>query len=147
MELKVEVSNEAFAKVITEGIQAIPKEEMKEICKECVKQYILKDEKIEGIFFEKSGGWNSKLTPTYYLKELLKEGFDKEELADIRSQILNTVEREKRQIILDCLLSAFANHLVTEDFVNSIRDSIASSAALTQENAGRIQNLENKIGI
>ena len=71
VELTIKIDNEEFAKAITQDLENLPGDVLRQITIEAAKQYLAKDDTIKKLFIQETYGYNSSTNPTQFFREVL----------------------------------------------------------------------------
>ena len=71
MELTIKIDNEEFSKAITQDLENIPGDVIRQITIEAAKQYLAKDDTMKKLFIQETYGYNGGANPTQLFREIL----------------------------------------------------------------------------
>ena len=71
MELTIKIDNEEFSKAITQDLENIPGDVIRQITIEAAKQYLAKDDTMKKLFIQETYGYNGGANPTQFFRNVL----------------------------------------------------------------------------
>ena len=127
MEITINIDNEKFEKLVS--IQnKITDEEMAELFKEGLKSYFESDEfkqKMNGVFFQKVGYYDSNLTITPRGMNILENIFSETETKKEYEEIVKSIiEKNSKEIVIKSLATIILDGIMHRDLVtNCMKDT------------------------
>ena len=123
MKLNIEVESGSFEKLIKEGIENLPKEELNEILKQVIAESFSKNPDLHGALIEVEGDYYNKRTKLGPLAEAAVKNIDFGPVLDeIKKKMLDDLKDNYREIlenaILRCLLDRFTIGATLSDMLN-----------------------------
>ena len=126
MQLTININDDTMAEIINKGISELSNDAINDIVKNAIETYLTKSEVLDKIFFTKDDFY-SKARPTDILLKLMAGPEGTDPFEDIRKEIIDTVSKDRRDIIVDAMGAAFSKCLLTIEFRESILRAIASN--------------------
>ena len=116
LNIQLTLNDEQLKNLIVGNINDLPKEKLQDILLQAIKE-ILTSDKGQKLFIESDGYYNSRVSPSYYLKDLVKKADIKDSISPIVNQAVaefaanypNILERCLRSSITEMFMSQF-NH-------------------------------------
>ena len=134
MEIKIEVGEERFRDVLENELAAFTKEELHEICRKALIQQMADPAVFQGLFVEKSNGWNSQ---AYHASDILKAAaktvdFD-ETFKELQDGIIGYIKENHLKILHELAINMFIEGLsgciaYSDKFRSRIREELCSRA-------------------
>ena len=107
MEVKIEVSDEQFQKIVKESIESLPQEKLHEVVLSAFKEYLLSKDVVKDLLTEKRGYYDSKLVPSAFLQDLMKQADTTAVVNEIRDDMLLDLKKNYREIIEQAFMKVF----------------------------------------
>lgn len=136
MELKINIDDEMFNKLVEVRDDILTEDVMKELLIEGAKQYFTSEEfysKMSNSFFYENGGYYG---PKYYeltafAKEWLKSCITPEDLNISKEKLLEVIDKDSKEILYKALSEIilngiFNNNIVYDHLANAARSEIAN---------------------
>jgi hypothetical protein len=112
LNIQITLNDEQLKNLITGNINDLPKEKLQDILLQAIKE-ILTSDRGQKLFIESDGYYNSRVTPSYYLKDLVQKADIKEAISPIVNQAVAEFAANYPDILERCLKSS-----ITEMFMS-----------------------------
>lgn len=126
MQLTININDDTMTELINKSISELSSDAINDIVKNAIGAYLTKPEVLDKIFFTKDDFY-SKARPTDILLKLMAGPEGTDPFENIRNEIINTVSKDRRDIIVDVMGAAFGKCLLTIEFRESIARAIANN--------------------
>lgn len=139
MEVKIEVSDEQFQKIVKESIESLPQEKLHEVVLNAFKEYLLSNDVVKNLFTEKDGYYSNTLKPTRFLQDLMAKADTTAAVNEIRDDMLLDLKKNHREIIEQAFMKVFLRSIFETNEFNQMA-YIAADGILSGHLATNHQN-------
>jgi hypothetical protein len=117
MEVKIEVSDEQFQKIVKESIESLPQEKLHEVVLSAIKEYLTTKDVLDNLFTYKSSYYGNERKPSLFLENIMSRAETTEAVNDIRDDMLMTMKKNNREIIEQAFIKTFLRSIFqTKEF-------------------------------
>jgi len=139
MEVKIEVSDEQFQKIVKESIESLPQEKLHEVVLSAFKEYLLSNDVVKNLLTEKKGYYDNTLQPTAFLQNLMKQADTTAVVNEIRDDMLLDLKKNHREIMEQAFMKVFLKSIFETNEFNQMA-YIAADGILRAHLASNHQN-------
>ena len=117
MEVKIEVSDEQFQKIVKESIESLPQEKLHEVVLSAIKEDLTTNDVLDNLFTYKSGYYGNERKPSLFLENIMSRAETTEAVNDIRDDMLMTMKKNNYEIIEQAFIKTFLRSIFqTKEF-------------------------------
>lgn len=120
MEVKIEVSDEQFQKIVKESIESLPQEKLHEVVLSAFKEYLLSKDVVKDLLTKKGSYYDSELKPTSFLQDLMKQADTTAAVNEIRDDMLLDLKKNHREIIEQAFIKVFLRSIFETNEFNQM---------------------------
>lgn len=120
MEVKIEVSDEQFQKIVKESIESLPQEKLHEVVLSAFKEYLLSKDVVKDLLTEKRGYYDKTLVPSAFLQDLMKQVDTTAAVNEIRDDMLLDLKKNYREIIEQAFMKVFLRSIFETNEFNQM---------------------------
>lgn len=128
MEIKIEVNETKFKEVLENELKAFSKEELHEILRDCLIEYLRKEDVIEKLIYRTQCRYDTHKEPSDLLIQAAKTIDLSPAFEEIREKMVKDLKENYRDILESALLKAIQstmindNYLLTQSIITAIDD-------------------------
>ena len=120
MQINLEIDDNILRKTIEEGITYISREQLADIVKQAITDYMNRESIVEKICFNKEDYYGNKTVLREDISSILKSSFSPDEVKKYREKLYKFAEENGRELFFGALAKSFIDMLVTDNFKNHL---------------------------
>lgn len=131
LNIQLTLNDEQLKELIIGNINDLPKEKLQDILLQAIKE-ILTSPNGQKLFIESDGYYNSRVTPSYYLKQLVNNADIKEAISPVVNQAVTEFAANYPAMLEKCLRESITNMFMNE--FKNMQLEAAWNNAINKEN-------------
>ena len=129
MQINLEIDDNILRRTVEEGITYISKEQLVDIVKQAITDYMNRESIVEKVCFNRDY-YGNKTVLREDISSILKSSFSPDEVKKYREKLYKFAEENGRELFFGALAKSFIDMLVTDNFKNHLYNdfSVLNSA-------------------
>ena len=126
MNISIEIDDNALRTAVQKGVEELSSETLGDLAKQAIAGYLSDRNTIEKVLFKQDTYWNGGQrtnfsAPQDWFLEFLKRSYTEEETKKYRQLMFDTLEENRRDILIELFAKAFSDVLINSD----LRDGLS----------------------
>jgi len=120
MNISIEIDDNALKTAVQKGVEGLSTETLEDLAKQAIAGYLSDRNTIEKVLFKQDTYWNGGQrtnfnAPQDWFLEFLKRSYTEEETKKYRQMIFDTLEENRKEILIELFANAFSEVLINSD--------------------------------
>lgn len=124
MQINLEIDDNILRRTVEEGITYISKEQLVDIVKQAITDYMNRESIVEKVCFNRDH-YGNKTVLREDISSILKSSFSPDEVKKYREKLYKFAEENGRELFFGALAKFFIDMLVTDNFKNHLYDDFS----------------------
>ena len=124
MQINLEIDDNILRRTVEEGITYISKEQLVDIVKQAITDYMNRESIVEKVCFNRDH-YGNKTVLREDISSILKSSFSPDEVKKYREKLYKFAEENGRELFFGALAKSFIDMLVTDNFKNHLYDDFS----------------------
>jgi hypothetical protein len=113
LNIQITLNDEQLKNLIVGNLNDLPKEKLQDILLQAIKE-ILTSDRGQKLFIESDGYYNSRVTPSYYLKDLVQKADIKDAISPVVNEAVSEFSANYPTILSNCIKSAISEMFLSQ---------------------------------
>ena len=125
MQINLEIDDNILRRTVEEGITYISKEQLVDIVKQAITDYMNRESIVENVCFN-GGYYLNKTVLREDISSILQSSFSPDEVKKYREKLYKFAEENGRELFFGALAKSFIDMLVTDNFKNHLYNDFSA---------------------